>query len=81
MVVLSTPRRLRRPSRVDSMKNPNNELANHTFDNTGGKVLAKGVLIVDGANRTHGRGNVMGDCSVALTSSSVVDGRPDWPSG
>ena len=28
----------------------------------------------------HDRGGYMGDCSVALTSSSVVDGRPDRPS-
>ena len=32
MIVLSIPRRLRGPTRVDSTRNPNNELANRTFD-------------------------------------------------
>jgi len=32
MIVLSIPRRLRGPTRADSMRNPNNELANRTFD-------------------------------------------------
>ena len=29
---------------------------------------------------THGRSGYVGDNSVALAYSSVVDGRPDWPS-
>ena len=61
MIVLSTPRRLRGPTRADSIRNPNNELANRTFDTNGGRVPAGGVLSVDGAirhpwpQRLHGR--------------------------
>ena len=51
MIILSTPRPLRGPTRADSMRNPNNELANRTFDTTGGRVSAGGVLSVDGFNR------------------------------
>ena len=51
MIMLSIPRRLRGPTRAVSMRNPNNELANRTFDTTGGRVSAGGVLSVDGANR------------------------------
>ena len=84
MITLSIPRRLRGPTRADSMRNPNDELANRTFDTTGGKVPAGGVLSVRGRCQqqtpTHGRGGNMGDLSVALTWSSAVDGRPDWPS-
>ena len=49
MIVLSIPRRLRGPTRADSIRNPNNELANRTFETTGGRVPAGGVLFVDGA--------------------------------
>ena len=61
MIVLSIPHRLRGPTRGDSIRNPNNELANRTFDTTGGRVSARGVLSVDGAirslwpQRLHGR--------------------------
>ena len=61
MIVLSIPRRFRGPTRADSIRNPNNELANHTFDTNGGRVPAGGVLSVDGAirhpwpQRLHGR--------------------------
>ena len=61
MIVLSIPRRLRGPTRPDSIRNPNDELANRTFDTTGGRVPAGGVLSVDGSNRhprpqrLHGR--------------------------
>ena len=51
MIVLSIPHRLRGPTRAVSMRNPNNELANRTFDTTGCRVPAGGVLSVDGANR------------------------------
>ena len=51
MIVLSTPRRFRGPTRADSITNPNNLLANRTFDNRGGKVPAGGVLVVNRANR------------------------------
>ena len=52
MITLSIPRRLRGPTRADSMRNPDDELANRTFDTTGGRVPAGGVLsVVDGANR------------------------------
>ena len=51
MIVLSIPRRFRGPTRADSIRNPNNELANRTFDNRGGKVPAGGVLVVNGVNR------------------------------
>ena len=81
MIVLSTPRRLQGPIRADSMRNPKNELANHTFDNTGGKVPAGGILVAWMVpTDTHGRSGDIGDRSVALRWSSAVDGRPDWPS-
>ena len=51
MIALSIPRRLRGPTRAESIRNPNNELMNRTFDTTGGRVPAGGVLSVDGANR------------------------------
>ena len=38
-------------ARGDSTRNPNNELANRTFDTTGGRVPAGDVLSVDGAIR------------------------------
>ena len=61
VIVLSIPRPFRGPTCAGSMKYSNNSLANHTFDNTSGRVLAGGVLVVDGANRhprprrLHGR--------------------------
>ena len=64
MIVLSIPRRLRWPTtRGDSIRNPNNELANRTFDTTGGRLPAGGVLFVGGVirhpwpqpQRLHGR--------------------------
>ena len=51
MMVLSIPRMLQGPTRADSIRNPNNELANRTFDTTGGKVSARGVLSVGGVSR------------------------------
>ena len=65
VVVLSAPRRLQGPARAYSvaysMTHPNNQDAKHTFDLTGVKVPAGGVLVMDGANRhprprrLHGR--------------------------
>ena len=81
MIVLRIPRRLRGPTRADSMRNPIGELANRTFDTIDGRVSAGGVLAAGGANTdTHGRGGDMGDRSVALKWPSAVDGRPDLPS-
>ena len=53
MIVLSIPRRHQGPTCAESIRNPNNELVNRTFDTTGGRVPvpAGGVLSVDGANK------------------------------
>ena len=51
MILLSTPRRLRAPTRAGSMRNVNKQFAKYTFDDRGGKVPAGGVLVVGGVNR------------------------------
>ena len=38
MIVLSIPRRLRGPTRAESIRNPNNEFVNRTFDTSGVRV-------------------------------------------
>ena len=72
MVVLSTPRPFRGPTRADSIRNPNNQLANRTFDDRGGKVPAGGVLVVNGANR-HPRPRRLHRRSLRVTQMAERD--------
>ena len=77
MIVLSMPRRLRGPTRAESIRNPSNELVNRTFvAECLLEVFCQWMVPTD----THGRSGYLGGRCVALTWPGAVEDRPDWSS-